>query len=82
MSAATRPGLALAVSLLAGVALTAPHPARAEATPPTENKLPLEELRTFTGVLDAVKQDYVESDRITSSRSRIRICWKTPFAAC
>ncbi len=61
MSAATRPGLALAVSLLAGVALTAPHPARAEATPPTENKLPLEELRTFTGVLDAVKQDYVES---------------------
>ena len=61
MSAATRPGLALAVSLLAGVALTAPHLARAEATPLTENKLPLEELRTFTGVLDAVKQDYVES---------------------
>ncbi len=27
---------------------------------PLETKLPLDELRTFTGVLDAVKQDYIE----------------------
>ncbi len=55
MSVTTRPGLALALSLLAGVSLTA----LADQEPP-KNPLPLDELRTFTGVLDAVKQDYVE----------------------
>jgi carboxyl-terminal processing protease len=58
-SVATRYGLALALSLLAGVALTPVYAAAEKETPP-ENKLPLDELRTFTGVLDAVKQDYVE----------------------
>ncbi|MBK7541779.1 MAG: S41 family peptidase [Candidatus Competibacteraceae bacterium] len=61
MSAATRHGLALALSFLAGVSLTALPTVRAEKDTPLENKLPLDELRTFTGVLDAVKQDYVES---------------------
>jgi len=36
------------------------HAVWAEKETPPENKLPLDELRTFTGVLDAVKQDYVE----------------------
>ncbi len=60
MSAATRHGLALALSFLAGVSLTAVHTVWAEKETPPENPLPLDELRTFTGVLDAVKQDYVE----------------------
>ena len=60
MSVATRHGLALALSLLAGISLTAVHAVWAEKDTPQENKLPLDELRTFTGVLDAVKQDYVE----------------------
>ncbi len=59
ISVATRHGLALALSFLAGVSLTTVH-ALAEKEAPPENKLPLDELRTFTGVLDAVKQDYVE----------------------
>lgn len=59
ISVATRHSLALALSFLAGVSLTAVH-AVSEKEPPPENKLPLDELRTFTGVLDAVKQDYVE----------------------
>lgn len=61
MSAATRHGLALTLSFLAGVSLTAVHAVWAEKEPATENNtLPLDELRTFTGVLNAVKQDYVE----------------------
>ena len=60
MSAVTRHGLALALSFLAGVALTTVHTVWADKETPPENKLPLDELRTFTGVLDAVKQDYVE----------------------
>jgi carboxyl-terminal processing protease len=60
MSAATRHGLALALSFLAGVSLTAVHAVWAEKATFPETKLPLDELRTFTGVLDAVKQDYVE----------------------
>ena len=60
MSPATRHGLALALSFLAGIALTTVHTVWAEKETPPENKLPLDELRTFTGVLDAVKQDYVE----------------------
>ena len=54
-----RHSLALALSVLAGVALTPVQAAPEKATPP-DNLLPLDELRTFTGVLDAVKQDYVE----------------------
>lgn len=60
MSAATRHGLALALSFLAGVSLTAVHTVWAEKETSPENKLPLDELRTFTGVLDAIKEDYVE----------------------
>ena len=60
MSAVTRHGLALALSFMAGVSLTAVHAVWAEKEAPPENRLPLDELRTFTGVLDAVKQDYVE----------------------
>ncbi|HRF42638.1 MAG TPA: S41 family peptidase [Candidatus Competibacteraceae bacterium] len=60
MSAATRYGLALALSFLAGISLTTVYAGRAEKSVPPESKLPLDELRTFTGVLDAVKQDYVE----------------------
>ncbi len=60
MSAATRHGLALALSFLAGASLTAVHAVWADKEAPPENKLPLDELRAFTGVLDAVKQDYVE----------------------
>ncbi|MCC9000818.1 MAG: S41 family peptidase [Candidatus Contendobacter sp.] len=60
MSAVTRHGLALVLSFMAGVSLTAVHAVWAEKEAPPENRLPLDELRTFTGVLDAVKQDYVE----------------------
>ena len=60
MSVATRHGLALAASFLVGVSLTAVHSVWAERDIATDNKLPLDELRTFTGVLDAVKEDYVE----------------------
>lgn len=58
MSVATRQGLALALSFLAGISLTAVAVQAEQDTP--QNPLPLDELRTFTGVLDAVKQDYVE----------------------
>ena len=61
MSAVTRHGLALALSFLAGAALTAMHAVWAEKPAPAAlNTLPLDELRTFASVLDAVKQDYVE----------------------
>ncbi|MDG4596899.1 MAG: S41 family peptidase [Candidatus Contendobacter sp.] len=60
MSAAIRHGLALALSFLAGISLTAVHTVWAEKEISPENKLPLDELRTFTGVLDAIKEDYVE----------------------
>jgi carboxyl-terminal processing protease len=60
MSAVTRHGLALALSFVAGVSLTTVHAVLAEKEAPPEIQLPLDELRTFTGVLDAVKQDYVE----------------------
>ncbi|NJM10998.1 MAG: S41 family peptidase [Synechococcaceae cyanobacterium SM1_2_3] len=60
MSAVTRHGLALTLSFLAGVSLTTIPAVWAEKETPPENRLPLDELRTFTGVLDAVKQDYVE----------------------
>ncbi|MDS4042968.1 MAG: S41 family peptidase [Candidatus Competibacter sp.] len=60
MKVATRHGLALALSFLAGVSLTAVHAVWAEKETAPEPKLPLDELRAFTGVLDAVKQDYVE----------------------
>ncbi len=60
MSAVTRHGLALILSFLAGVSLTTIPAVWAEKETPPESRLPLDELRTFTGVLDAVKQDYVE----------------------
>lgn len=60
MKVATRHGLALALSFLAGVSLTAVHAVWAAKETAPEPKLPLDELRAFTGVLDAVKQDYVE----------------------
>jgi carboxyl-terminal processing protease len=61
MSAVTRYGLALALSFLAGISLTTVYAVQAEREASPENSLPLDELRTFTSVLDAVKQDYVES---------------------
>ncbi len=60
MSAVTRHGLALTLSFLAGVSLTTIPAVWAEKETPPESRLPLDELRTFTGVLDAVRQDYVE----------------------
>lgn len=64
MSGVTRPGLALLLSFLAGVLLTVVNVVLADkegvAPPAAETQLPLDELRTFTGVLDAIKQDYVE----------------------
>lgn len=60
MRVATRYGLALALSFLAGVSLTATQAVESGPDTPPESKLPLDDLRTFTGVLDAVKQDYVE----------------------
>ncbi|MCP5124302.1 MAG: S41 family peptidase [Gammaproteobacteria bacterium] len=61
MSAVTRYSLALALSFLAGISLTTVYAVRAEKSVAPESQLPLDELRTFTSVLDAVKQDYVES---------------------
>ncbi|MCB1921726.1 MAG: PDZ domain-containing protein, partial [Candidatus Competibacteraceae bacterium] len=61
MSAVTRYSLALALSFLAGISLTTVYAVRAEKSVTPESQLPLDELRTFTSVLDAVKQDYVES---------------------
>jgi carboxyl-terminal processing protease len=60
MNAATRHGLALALSFLAGVSLTTVHVVWAEKDALTENRLPLDELRAFAGVLDMVRQDYVD----------------------
>lgn len=53
------PRMGLVLSLLAGLSLTNALAAETEQEA-AQNALPLEELRTFTGVLDAVKQDYVE----------------------
>ncbi len=60
MNAATRHGLALALSFLTGVSLTAVHAVWAEKDARTETQLPLDELRAFAGVLDTVRQDYVD----------------------
>lgn len=60
MSAVTRRGLALVASFLAGALLANVEIVSAEKDALSESKLPLDELRTFTGVFDAVKQDYVE----------------------
>lgn len=60
-AAIRRHGLALVLSFLAGISVAALHVAWAEKNPPPETSpLPLDELRAFTSVLDAVKQDYVE----------------------
>lgn len=62
MKLALRPSLALLLSFLAAILLTTALTLRAEQKAPAPNtQLPLDELRTFTGVLDAIKQDYVES---------------------
>lgn len=63
MKIASRPGLALLLCFMAGVPLTTAPRAEAEqnAAQQPNAQLPLDELRTFTGVLDAIKQDYVES---------------------
>ena len=65
MRAATRrQALAVALSFLAGISITAMHTVWAEKEPLSQpnapNALPLDELRAFTSVLDAIKQDYVE----------------------
>jgi carboxyl-terminal processing protease len=61
MHSVTRYGLALVLTFIVGSYLVnvAVVSAGDETTLETK-KLPLDELRTFTGVLDAVKQDYVE----------------------
>lgn len=63
MKVAPRPSLALLLCFLAAMLLTTALTLRAEQKAPAPNtqQLPLDELRTFTGVLDAIKQDYVES---------------------
>ncbi len=60
MSATTRYSLVLSLSLLAGVAPIAIDATQADEQKLAKSKLPLKELRSFAGVLDAVKQDYVE----------------------
>jgi carboxyl-terminal processing protease len=60
INAATRHGLALALSFLVGVSLTAVHAVWADRNTLTEDRLPLDELRAFAGVLDTVRQDYVD----------------------
>ena len=62
MNALTRHGLIAILGLIVGVSLTLGHHVWAERdTKPESSDLPLEELRTFTEVLDRVKQDYVEN---------------------
>ena len=59
--ATRRQALAVALSFLAGISVTAMHAVWADKEPPSEPAtLPLDELRAFTSVLDAIKQDYVE----------------------
>lgn len=60
MSAVTR-RLVIVLGLMLGISLTAGHYVWAEReVPAADTELPLEELRTFTDVLDRVKQEYVE----------------------
>src|SRR5512144_1960912 len=62
MSVAIRNSLLLALGLIVGVSLGAGSHVWAERTSaPADNRIPLEELRNFTEVLDRIKQDYVES---------------------
>lgn len=61
MRAATRHSLLVALGLIAGFSLTGGPWVWAEREPATTgNAVPLEELRTFTEILDRVKKDYVE----------------------
>lgn len=61
MSVVTRHGLVMVLSLILGISLTVGHYVWAEREVSLAgNELPLEELRTFTDVLDRVKQEYVE----------------------
>jgi len=59
MSAITRRGLILIIGLVIGASLSVGHYVWADREE-TLNTLPLEELRSFTDVLDRIKQDYVE----------------------
>ncbi|MFO1428978.1 MAG: S41 family peptidase [Candidatus Competibacteraceae bacterium] len=62
MSVAIRNSLLLTLGLIVGVSLGAGSHVWAErASAPADNRIPLEELRNFTEVLDRIKQDYVES---------------------
>lgn len=74
MSAATRNSLLLILGLIAGVSLgTGSHVWAERTTAPADNRIPLEELRNFTEVLDRIKQDYVEPvDDKTLLESAIR----------
>jgi carboxyl-terminal processing protease len=61
MRAATRHSLLVALGLIAGFSLTGGPWVWAEREPAAAgNAVPLEELRTFTEILDRVKKDYVE----------------------
>ena len=60
MSVLTRHGPALILGLILGVSLGTGHYVWADREIAIENELPLEELRTFTDVLDRIKRDYVE----------------------
>lgn len=62
MKIAIRPRLKLLLSFLAGLSLITALTLQAEQNPaPPNTQLPLEELRNFTGVMEAIKQDYVET---------------------
>lgn len=61
MNVVTRHGLVIVLSLILGISLTAGQYVWAEREVSlSDDELPLEELRTFTDVLDRVKQEYVE----------------------
>ena len=61
MSAATRHGLLSVLGLILAVSLTVGHLVWADRESMLDSsELPLEEMRSFTEVLDRIKQDYVE----------------------
>lgn len=62
MSVAIRNSLLLVLGLIVGISLgTGSHVWAERTSAPADNRIPLEELRNFTEVLDRIKQDYVES---------------------
>ena len=61
MSVAIRNSLLLVLGLIVGISLgTGSHVWAERTSAPADNRIPLEELRNFTEVLDRIKQDYVE----------------------